>query len=233
MNTSYTTLSSHTPSPQPSYVGSFADSTPAPSTDFIASAMDELACGVVIIDRHGHLLHSNLAAEAVLMRSDCVVLVDGKVTVTHKSDERQFSEALLNAAAGKRSMVALGVLSHTTVAVVPLRNTSGQASEPRFALMFSRAGVCESLMLSFFSRSYRLTATEERVLGLMCTGLTAPEMAQQLNVGEATIRTHVRNICTKTHSNGIRDIVKRLAMLPPLMAAVMPSAMVTRPLQCH
>ncbi len=117
MNTSYTTLSSHTPSPQPSYVGSFADSTPAPSTDFIASAMDELACGVVIIDRHGHLLHSNLAAEAVLMRSDCVVLVDGKVTVTHKSDERQFSEALLNAAAGKRSMVALGVLSHTTVAV--------------------------------------------------------------------------------------------------------------------
>jgi DNA-binding CsgD family transcriptional regulator len=233
MNTSYTTLSSHTPSTQRSYVGSFADSAPAPSTDFIASAMDELACGVIIVDRQGHLLHSNLAAEAVLMRSDCVAIVEGKVTVIHKADERQFSEALLGAASGKRSMVALGGLSHTTVAVVPLRNTSGQASEPRFALMFSRAGVCESLMLSFFSRSYRLTTTEERVLGLMCTGLTAPEMAQQLHVGEATIRTHVRNICTKTHSNGIRDIVKRLAMLPPLMAAVMPSAMVTRPLQCH
>jgi hypothetical protein len=34
----------------------------------------------------------------------------------------------------------------------------------------------------------------------------------------------VRNICTKTQSSGIRDVVKRLAMLPPLMAAVMPSA---------
>jgi DNA-binding CsgD family transcriptional regulator len=235
MNTSYANLSSHSPSTQRGYVGDFADSSaPATaSTDFIASAMDELACGVIIVDRQGHMLHSNVAAEAVLMRSDCVVLVDGKVTVTHKADEKAFSDALLGASLGKRSMVALGLLSHTTVAVVPLRNTSGQASEPRFALMFSRAGVCESLMLSFFSRSYRLTATEERVLGLMCACLTAPEMALQLNVGEATIRTHVRNICTKTHSNGIRDIVKRLAMLPPLMAAIMPSAMTPRPLQCH
>jgi DNA-binding CsgD family transcriptional regulator len=58
----------------------------------------------------------------------------------------------------------------------------------------------------------------------MCAGLTAPQMAVQLKVAQATVRTHVRNICAKTHSNGIRDVVKRLAVLPPLMAAVMPSA---------
>jgi DNA-binding CsgD family transcriptional regulator len=236
MNTSYTPLSSLRPSTQRGYVGDFADSVSvasAPSTDFIASAMDELACGVIIIDRYGHLLHSNVAAESLLMSGDCVVLVDSKVTVTHKADERSFNDALLGAATGKRSMVALGPLSHTSVAVVPLRNTSGQPSEPRIALMFSRAGVCESLMLSFFSRSYRLTATEERVLGLMCACLTAPEMAIQLKVGEATIRTHVRNICAKTNSNGIRDIVKRLAVLPPLMTAVMPSTRPSPALQCH
>jgi DNA-binding CsgD family transcriptional regulator len=190
----------------------------------VANALDELACGVIIIDQRGRILHQNLAASVVLSRGDCVCVDHGVISATHAPDVRQLSEALSKAAAGKRSMIALGALSRTTVAVVPLHRQAaqGQATEPRFALMFSRAGVCEALMLSFFSRAHQLTAAEENVLGLMCAGLTAPEMAQQLKVGEATIRTHVRNICAKTHSSGIREVVKRLAVLPPLMAAVMP-----------
>ena len=206
------------------------DAAPESSVDaslaqtLAACALDAMASGVIIIDQRGWILHQNLAASVVLSRGDCVCVDHGMITATHAPDVRQLSEALSKAAAGKRSMIALGALSRTTVAVVPLHRQAaqGQATEPRFALMFSRAGVCEALMLSFFSRAHQLTAAEENVLGLMCAGLTAPEMAHQLKVGEATIRTHVRNICAKTHSSGIREVVKRLAVLPPLMAAVMP-----------
>lgn len=231
MRKSYAPLDRHPATAPLGYGENFTGSTAAPSTDFIASAMDELACPVIIVDRHGHLLHSNLAADALLQRSDCVVLLEGKVTVTHKPDELRFNEALLSAAVGKRSMLALGNVAHTTVAIVPLRNTSGQASEPRFALMFSRAEVSENLMLSFFSRCYRLTASEARVLGLIYACLTAPEMALHLSVGQATIRTHLRSIFNKTNSKSVRDIVKRLATLPPLMTTVMPSTV--SPLQYH
>jgi DNA-binding CsgD family transcriptional regulator len=202
---------------------------PQATYDLLSHAMDELACGVIIIDALGKLLHKNLAADAVLARGDSVSIQNGTVTTAHSSDARQLNEALAKATAGKRSMIALGALARTTVAVVPLqRHEAGTqpntpVSELRFALMFSRAGVCETLMLSFFSRAHSLTAAEENILGLMCVGLTAPEMAQQLKVGEATVRTHVRNICAKTHSSGVREVVKRLAVLPPLMAAVMPS----------
>lgn len=230
----------HLPSTQRGYVGGKNPSGPhpaggPPASDLIASALDELACGVIIIDASGRILHQNLAAQAVLARGDCVAIDDGTITATHAPDVRQLADALAKAAQGKRSMIALGALSRTTVAVVPLHRQHALASqstshgskdkpEPqRFALMFSRAGVCESLMLSFFSRAHQLTASEENILSLMCAGLTAPEMAVHLKVAEATIRTHVRNICAKTHSNGIRDVVKRLAVLPPLMAAVMPS----------
>jgi DNA-binding CsgD family transcriptional regulator len=237
---------SHLPSAQRGYVGDKSTSSPLPSggsgghpsSDLIASALDELACGVIIIDAHGRILHQNLAAHTVLARGDCVAIDDGVITASHEPDARQLADALAKAAQGKRSMIALGALSRTTVAVVPLQRTGAGAaqglpvgrtpalpSEARFALMFSRAGVCESLMLSFFSRAHQLTASEENILGLMCAGLTAPEMAVQLKVAEATVRTHVRNICAKTHSNGIREVVKRLAVLPPLMAAVMPSVM--------
>jgi DNA-binding CsgD family transcriptional regulator len=243
---------SHLPNAQRGYVGDKSSASPLPSggipcaglpasgppaNELIASALDELACGVIIIDAQGRILHQNLAAYTVLARGDCVAIDDGTITATHAPDASQLADALAKAAQGKRSMIALGALSRTTVAVVPLRRQHAPANDSaspspaarpdpqRFALMFSRAGVCESLMLSFFSRAHQLTASEETILGLMCAGLTAPEMAVQLKVAEATIRTHVRNICSKTHSSGIRDVVKRLAVLPPLMAAVMPSAM--------
>jgi DNA-binding CsgD family transcriptional regulator len=200
------------------------------SDTLLSHAMDELACGIIIIDSHGRVLHKNLAADAVLSRGDSVTINRSTITTAHSSDAHQLSSALAKAAQGKRSMIALGALSRTTVAVVPLQRQAApnaqlqaQPGEARFALMFSRAGVCESLMLSFFSRAHSLTASEENILGLMCAGLTAPEMAQQLKIGEATVRTHVRNICSKTHSSGIREVVKRLAVLPPLMAAVMPA----------
>jgi DNA-binding NarL/FixJ family response regulator len=182
----------------------------------VASALDELASGVIIIDLHGRVMHRNLAADSVLSRGDSVTLVAGIITAAHGRDVRLFSDALSKAAAGKRSMIALGGM--TSVMVVPLRSSA--PGEQRLALMFSRAGVCEALTLSFFSRAHCLTTSEEKVLGLMCNGLTAPEMAQQLGVGESTVRSHVRNICSKTQCNGIRDVVKRLTVLPPLMSAI-------------
>ena len=230
----------HLPSAQRGYVGRKSTGSPRPAggppaNELIASALDELACGVMIIDAQRRVLHQNLAAHTVLARGDCISIEGGAITASHEPDARQLADALAKAAQGKRSMIALGALSRTTVAVVPLHRqqtlfsdqaNAGTTNKPaplRFALMFSRAGVCEALMLSFFSRAHQLTASEETILGLMCAGLTAPEMAVQLKVAEATIRSHVRSICAKTHSNGIREVVKRLAVLPPLMAAVMPS----------
>lgn len=193
-----------------------------------ASAMDELASGMVIIDQFARVLHRNPAADAVLARGDCVALDSGHITVTHMPDVRKFSQALTQAAAGKRSMIALGNQGQTTVAIVPLRTTTDAHSNPNalgsptstqhFALVFSRTAMCEALMLNAFSRAYQLTPTEERVLGLMSASLTAPEMAKKLHIGSATIRTHVRNICAKTNCHGIREVVTRLAVLPTLQA---------------
>jgi DNA-binding CsgD family transcriptional regulator len=195
-----------------------APSTPPSATDtIVASALNELASGVIIIDLQGRVLHCNAAAERLLARGDSVAIVAGTITARFSPDIRPFGETLSKAATGKRCMISLGARHGTSVMVVPLPIT-GQGQQT-LALMFSRASVCESLTLSFFSRAHCLTASEEKVLGLLSGGLTAPEMAEQLSVGESTVRTHVRNICSKTQCNGIREVVNRLAVLPPLMSA--------------
>jgi DNA-binding CsgD family transcriptional regulator len=206
------------------------------SGQLLSNALDEIACGVIIVDGQGHVQHSNLAGQMILQRGQ-LLKEDGRILqATEPADATRLLEALAKALQGKRSMLTLGSAAQSTVAVVPLDrqeryakasdsvNPSQRAPSARIALIFSRTGMCETLMMSFFARAYQLTRSEEQILSLICVGHTAPEMAKQLRVGEATVRTHIRSICQKTHSHGIREVVKRLALLPPLMAAVMPGA---------
>ena len=65
--------------------------------------------------------------------------------------------------------------------VLPLKaQAAGRA--PKAALLFARASVCDSLMLGFFARCHGLTATEEHVLGILCEGFSAPQVAVQMKV---------------------------------------------------
>lgn len=239
------------------------------SGQLLAHALDEIACGVIILDGRGQVQHCNLAGQMILQRGQLLIEDVGLLQTAEAADAPGLAEALAKALQGKRSMLNLGKQGQSTVAVVPLdrpdrwanaasdvraQDLDGQtrhesalsqqqptgeagssihtqsapsaasASGARIALIFSRSGMCEALMMSFFSRAYQLTRSEEQILSLICVGHTAPEMAKQLRVGEATVRTHIRSICQKTHSHGIREVVKRLALLPPLMAAVMPAA---------
>jgi DNA-binding CsgD family transcriptional regulator len=99
--------------------------------------------------------------------------------------------------------------------VLPLKaQAAGRA--PKAALLFARASVCDSLMLGFFARCHGLTATEEHVLGILCEGFSAPQVAVQMKVAVSTVRSHVRSLCSKTRSSGVRELVSRLAVLPPV-----------------
>jgi DNA-binding CsgD family transcriptional regulator len=216
------------------------------TSQLLSATLDEIACGVIIVDTHGRVEHCNLAGQVILQRGLLVKQEAQRLQAARSVDSELLLEALEKAKHGKRSMLTLGDKALSTVAVVPLDRQDRYAAEasisenamqtnapspspaqslsPRIALIFSRTGMCETLMMSFFSRAYQLTRSEEQILSLICVGHTAPEMAKQLSVGEATVRTHIRSICQKTHSHGIREVVKRLALLPPLMAAVMPGA---------
>jgi DNA-binding CsgD family transcriptional regulator len=75
------------------------------------------------------------------------------------------------------------------------------------------------VMLCFFARTHGLTPAEEQVLGILCQGHSTPQIAVQLKVAVSTIRSHVRSMCAKTHSRGVRALVGQIAVLPPIGAA--------------
>lgn len=183
----------------------------------LALLVDELAYGVLVMALDGQLLHANQAARHELSRFRVLGVVDSMVQARSHEDARSLQEALCRVTEGKRSLITLSCADgpDLSLAVVPLKDEVGVAPT-RVALLFARASVCESLMLCFFARSHALTMTEEHVLGILCQGYSAPEVAQQMNVAVSTVRSHVRNLCAKTRSSGVRELVNRVALLPPV-----------------
>lgn len=186
----------------------------------LSLVMDELAYGVLLASVKGQLLHANHAARHELALRQILSVHEGHLHTSDAAQSKILVQALAKAETGRRSLIALRspARKRLSIAVVPLRADRSHLSPP-VALVFSRASVCDPLMLCFFARTHSLTPSEEQVLGILCQGYSAPEVARQLKVAVSTVRSHVRSMCTKTHSNGVRALVGQVAVLPPIGAA--------------
>jgi DNA-binding CsgD family transcriptional regulator len=183
----------------------------------LTQLMDEWAHGVLVTTVSGRLLHANQAARRELMRARVLATRRDLVCACMPADGKTLQDALAKVAEGKRSLITLtgAAGAVVTLAVLPLK-AEQPGRLPNAALLFARESVCEPLMLCFFARSHALTATEEQVLGMLCQGFSAPQTAAQMNIAVSTVRSHVRSLCAKTASSGVRQLVNRLAVLPPV-----------------
>jgi DNA-binding CsgD family transcriptional regulator len=186
--------------------------------DLLGLLVDELAHGVMIVNTQGWILHANRAALGALQRGVGLATSHGGLKLKSVSDQNRLMLALTNAASGKRSLVRLeDAGGSTNLAVVPLNRQSAGPCD-RIALLLSREEACLSLFASF-AHSHRLTRTEEQVLQLLCRCLSTPEIAVQMKVAVSTIRSHVRSLCAKTSTHGVRQLINLVAALPQLAPA--------------
>ena len=186
----------------------------------LAALMDELAHGIVLTSPEGRIIHANQAARHELVRASVIGLWQGGLVQACRAEsDRDLQSALARAASGRRSLLQLAAMEGPglSVAVLPLKPHAGDPA--RCALVFSRASVCDPLMLGFFARRYGITPAEELVLSSLCAGQSAPQIALQLNVAVSTVRSHVRSICAKTRTSSVRELVQRVAVLPPVAPA--------------
>jgi DNA-binding CsgD family transcriptional regulator len=183
----------------------------------LALLMDEFAHGVLVVNSDAKVLHANQAARHELSRGHGLAIQGHQLQTADAETGKLLLDALNKAAEGKRSLVSLPAGRHPrlSMAVLPLP-PEGVGRSPKVALVLSRATVCESIMLCFFARNHGLTGAEEQVLGFLCQGYSAPETAAQLKVAVSTVRSHVRSLCAKTGSSGMRELVSRVAVLPPV-----------------
>ena len=58
------------------------------------------------------------------------------------------------------------------------------------------------------------------MLAGLCEGMRVKEIAAKLEIGDETVRSHVKRLKAKTGCAGIVDIVNQVSRLPPMVGAL-------------
>lgn len=191
----------------------------------LAAVLDEVDYGLMLVADGGRVIHANHFARQILDGGGLMEIRTGKLKALNPKCQAQLLDAIVAAQhKDARTMLNLGVEGAAAVglSVVPLPilvDTESHTERP-VLITLQRSQLVEALSVGAFARAHSLSRREEEVLGCLCAGLKPAEIALQLQISEGTIRTHVHNLKVKAHCNSMVELVKRVAVLPPIMTAL-------------
>jgi len=194
----------------------------------LASVLDEVDYGLVLMAADGHVVHANHAARVELAGSKSLQLSGKRLTGRSTVDQRALDDALAGARdGGKRRMLAFAPANALSegkscdLSIVPLpaalsSNHTGHA----VLIALPRSRIAETLSVDAYARELGLSRREQQVLSALCEGLRVKEIAAKLEIGDETVRSHVKRLKAKTGCAGIVDIVNQVSRLPPMVGAL-------------
>ncbi|MBA4342374.1 MAG: LuxR family transcriptional regulator [Methylibium sp.] len=189
------------------------------SSHWLALVLDELDYGLLLVDASGGLLHSNRAARQVLNEHHPLQLLGGQLRARFSQDIKPLFDALLQAERDdRRCLLRLGEgQDRANLVVVPLNRDVEQAA---VLLVLERQELCGALAAQWFALRYGLTPAESEVLKGLSSGARPTSIAESQGVAISTVRTQIQSIRAKSGARSIRELLRQLAVLPPLVSAL-------------
>jgi DNA-binding CsgD family transcriptional regulator len=182
--------------------------------------LDVIDYGVLVLDRQGHVLHSNHLARLELGTGRIFLCCEQQLLGATVELSRQIEDALDQSCHGQRRLVLLKAGQHElTASFVPLSHPM-ETGGARVLMMLSRQSVCDNLAVRMYSRAQGVSPAEESVLIGLCAGLSVPDIARENGVAESTVRTQVKSLREKTRASSIRQLIVRVNTLPPVTPAM-------------
>jgi DNA-binding CsgD family transcriptional regulator len=186
--------------------------------------LDEIDYGMLLVGGDAQVVYFNHAARLELDGQHPLQLLGRTLKAQRPQDVAPLAAALARAQRGLRELVSLGAGEHRVcLSVVPLPSapaTSGVADGPLTLLVLGKRQVCEQLSVDGFARSMGLTPAETRVLQQLCGGMRPAAIASAQKVAVSTVRTQIGAIRAKTGAKSIAELVRQVAVLPPLVVAL-------------
>lgn len=181
--------------------------------------LEELDYGVLLLTTDARVVHCNLAARRNLDAEHPLELVDNHVRARDAKDAPALLDALHGAQHdGRRCLLRLGDgTAKANVVVVPLNRDVTQTA---VLVVLERRQLCGELAAQWFALRYGLTPTETEVLKALSAGARPGDVAAQQGVAISTVRTQIQSIRAKSGADSIGELLRQLAMLPPLMSAL-------------
>lgn len=191
---------------------------PFSGTEMLLAAFDQIDYGVMVVDDSRRLHLANAAARAILDGHMPFRLAGDRLVTGESAWDALLERLLRSALRGERRIETFESGRRSIgIAAIPL---SGTGDTPLLMLTFGRQAACETITLRVFARTTRLTQAETAVLEKLASGLSPAMIAETNRIKPSTVRTHIRNLLSKTGASGLRELTARLATLPPVRPAM-------------
>jgi DNA-binding CsgD family transcriptional regulator len=188
-----------------------------------ADTLDGLSAGMCLVDAVGHILHANVACQAILDAGDFLTAIEGRLVARDPKVDQAFRELFAAAGNGDAASGAQGIAvslrswdgSRYVAHVLPLtssaRRLAGIAYSATSALFLCKVATEIPSSPDVIARAYNLTPTELRVLLAIVEVGGVPQVATALGVAESTVKTHLSRLFVKTGTGRQADLVKIVA----------------------
>ena len=180
----------------------------------LAAALDALAAGVVLTARNAQVVYMNAAARHQVRTSQALCLIHNRFSPTNPAAARALASALSRVHDKSEAAQTLAFPDRNGAGVLatifPLETESG--GEPPFAAAVAAIFIQDPALApqfpgEAFAKLYGLTPAELRVIQAMRPKMTLHQVAQVLGLGVPTVKTHLRHIFEKTHTNRQAEVV--------------------------
>jgi DNA-binding CsgD family transcriptional regulator len=185
--------------------------------------LDGLRAGMFLVDGEGRIVHVNASGYAMLAEGTVLRAAGNKLIAVEPNAALALNEVFAVAGAGDAAVGIKGIaVPLTCVAgecytahVLPLSAGARKSAGARYAAVAAvfvrKAEVAAPSLPEVIAKHYGLTPTELRVLLAIVQVGGVPETAEALGIGEATVKTHLHRVFSKTVTSRQADLVKLVA----------------------
>jgi DNA-binding CsgD family transcriptional regulator len=198
----------------------------------LATLLDTLDLGVLLLAPGGRLLVANDTGRRLLRMGQPLAVVDGAVKPARQADVPGWTRALVASASGVVQTINLdaahGAQSISICAVFdpgagPAGPLGGREIEPgghdhKYGIYFGPGPGSVPARVRAVCGIYALTPSEGRVLLSLANDEPPKTVARALGLSESTVRSHLTQIRAKLGANSIRTVTARVARMPPCHA---------------
>jgi DNA-binding CsgD family transcriptional regulator len=191
---------------------------------WLEQLLNQVGFGILILDKHFKLYFCNSAARQSLIHAGLEGLIsDGTNSICRSKSApntcmEQFWAFVHQAEHGQRKFAFLGHGEQQITAALSSIAIGDNHTETGLLITIERKNVCEGSSLWAYGRILGLTAGELKVLDYLAQGQDPKVVAKSLKISVSTVRTHIRSIFGKTASTNMRDLMMKIAKLPPVSA---------------
>lgn len=192
-------------------------------SELLERTLDGLVSGVYLTARDGRVVYMNAAAERQVKTGKSIRIVNNRISPNDPATRVALSKAIDDAA---RDDIDKDLREHSlaipdvdggagyVATLLPLSHGKRHDIVAPFAAsvaLFMKDPIEAPLMPGeAFARLYGLTGGELRVLLALAQGMGAKESANMLGISEATARTHLQRIFSKTDTTRQADVLRLL-----------------------